>query len=62
MEETRNAYKIVFGNPEGMKTLGRLRCRWDDNIRKDLREIVWEVVDWSHLTQHRVQCWLLLIR
>jgi hypothetical protein len=31
--------------PEGMGPLERPRCRWEDNIRMDLREVVWEVVD-----------------
>jgi hypothetical protein len=25
--------------------------RWEDNIRMDLREIVWEGVNWMHLAQ-----------
>jgi hypothetical protein len=29
----------------------RPRRRWEDNIRMDLREIGWEVVDWIHLAQ-----------
>jgi len=28
MEETRNAYKIVVGNPEWKRELGRSRGRW----------------------------------
>jgi hypothetical protein len=35
--ETINAYKILVGNLEA--PLGRLRHRWEDNIKKDLREI-----------------------
>jgi hypothetical protein len=31
---------------EGKRLLGRPRRRWDDNIRMDLREIRWKVVDW----------------
>jgi hypothetical protein len=27
------------GNPEGMRTLGRSRRRWEDNIKMDLTEI-----------------------
>jgi hypothetical protein len=29
--------------------------RWEDNIRMDLREIGWEVVDWMHLAEDRGQ-------
>jgi len=28
--------------------LGRLWRRWKDNTRTDLKEIVWEDVDWIH--------------
>jgi hypothetical protein len=40
-EEKRNAYRILVGNPEGKRQLGRSRRRWKDNIRMDLREIGW---------------------
>jgi hypothetical protein len=33
MGETRNVCRILVGKPEGMRPLGKLRCRWDDNIR-----------------------------
>jgi len=39
MGEMRNAYKILFGKPEGKKLLGRPRCRWEDNIEMDLWEL-----------------------
>jgi hypothetical protein len=35
--EKRNAYKILVGNPEGKRPLGRPRRRWVDNIKMDLR-------------------------
>jgi hypothetical protein len=31
------------------------RRRLDDNIRMDLKDIVWEAVDWIHLAQNRDQ-------
>jgi hypothetical protein len=39
MGKMRNAYKFLFGKPEGKRLLGRRRRRWEDNIRMDLREI-----------------------
>jgi hypothetical protein len=41
--------------PERNRPLGRPRCRWQDNIRMDLREIGWEGVDWINLAQDRDQ-------
>jgi hypothetical protein len=39
MGEKRNVYRILVGNPEGMRPLVRPRRRWVDNIKMDLREI-----------------------
>jgi hypothetical protein len=50
-----NAYNILVRKPEGKRTFGRPRHRWEDNIRMDLREIVWEGGDWMHLAQYRDQ-------
>jgi hypothetical protein len=36
--EKRNAYGTLVGKPEGKRTLGRLRRRWVDNIKMDLRD------------------------
>jgi hypothetical protein len=30
--EKRDAYRILVGKPAGKRPLGRLRCRWVDNI------------------------------
>jgi hypothetical protein len=35
MGEKRNAYRILLGNPEGQRPLGRPRRRWEDNIKID---------------------------
>jgi hypothetical protein len=34
----RNGYRIWVGRPEGKRLLGRLRHRWVDNIKMDLKE------------------------
>jgi hypothetical protein len=56
MEQMRNAYIILGGKPEGKRPLGTCTCRWEDNIRMDLREIGLEGVDWMHLAQDRDHC------
>jgi hypothetical protein len=53
MGEKRNACRILVGKPEGKRTLGRPRRRWEDNIRMDLREIGWGGMDWIDLAQDR---------
>jgi hypothetical protein len=60
MEETRNAYRILVGKPEGKRPLGRQRRRSVDNIKMDLREIGWDGIDWIHLAQDRDQ-WRALV-
>jgi hypothetical protein len=60
MGETRNAYRIMVGKPEGKRPLGRPRRRWVGNIKMDLREIGWDGEDWIELAQDRDQ-WRALV-
>jgi hypothetical protein len=60
MGQTRNAYRILVGKPEGKRPLGRSRRRWVDNIKIDLKEIWWDGVDWIDLAQDRDQ-WRALV-
>jgi hypothetical protein len=60
MGEKRNAYRILVGNPEGKRPLGRPRRRWVDNIKMELREIGWDGMDWIDLAQNRDQ-WRALV-
>jgi hypothetical protein len=53
--EKRNAYKILVRKSEGKKPVGRLRCKWMDNIKMDLREIRWCGMDLVDLVQDRDQ-------
>jgi hypothetical protein len=59
MEEMSSTY-ILVRKPEGKRPLRRPRHRWEDNIRMDLREIVWEDVDWMHLAWDR-DLWQTLV-
>jgi hypothetical protein len=53
MGEKRNICRLLVGNPEGRRPLGRPRRRWIDNINIDLLEIGLGVVDWIGLAQDR---------
>ena len=46
MEEGRNDFKMLTNTPAGKRTLGRPRHRWEDNIRKDLKEIGINTRNW----------------
>jgi hypothetical protein len=45
MGEKKNVYRLLVGNPGGMRPLGRPRRRWVDNIRMVLKEVGWGDVD-----------------
>jgi hypothetical protein len=49
MGDMRNAFKILVVEPERKMLRGVPRRRCEDNIRMDLREIAWEVVDFMLL-------------
>jgi hypothetical protein len=51
----RNAYRILVGNPEGKRPLGRPRRKWVNSIKLDLREVGWCGMDWIDLAQDRDQ-------
>jgi hypothetical protein len=53
MGEERNVYRVLMGNPEGKRPLGRPGRRWEDRIRIDLSEIGWGSVDWIQLAEDR---------
>jgi len=53
MEERRGVCRVLVGKPEGRRSQGRPRRRWEDNIRMDLREVGCGCVDWMELAQDR---------
>jgi hypothetical protein len=61
MGETRNAYRILVGKPEGKRPLERPTRRWVDNIKMDLGEIGWDGRDWIERAQDRDQ-WRALVK
>jgi hypothetical protein len=55
MGEVKGIYRVLVGRPEGKRTLGRRRRRWEDNINMDLREIGIDGANWIRLNQDKVQ-------
>jgi hypothetical protein len=49
----RGVYRVLVGKPEGKRSLGRPRLRWEDNIKMDLQEVECRVMDWIRLAQDR---------
>jgi hypothetical protein len=46
MGEGRGVYRVLVGRPESKRPPGRPRCRWEDNIKMDLREIGLDGANW----------------
>jgi hypothetical protein len=59
MGEGRGVNRVLVGRPEGKRPLGRPRRRWEDNIKKYLREIGIDGANWIRLAQDRFQWWAL---
>ncbi|KAJ4433098.1 hypothetical protein ANN_15355 [Periplaneta americana] len=59
MGESRNAYRVLVGTPEGKRPLGRPRRRWEDNIKMDLRELEYDARDWINFAKDRDR-WVLM--
>jgi hypothetical protein len=51
--DTRGAYRVLVGRPEGKRPLGRPRRGLDYNIKIDLHEVGWGGLDWIDLAQDR---------
>jgi hypothetical protein len=56
----RNACGILVAQPEGKRSLGRPRRRWEDNIKLNVRELGWGSMDWINLNRDRDQ-WRALV-
>ncbi|KAJ4438304.1 hypothetical protein ANN_14243 [Periplaneta americana] len=56
MGESRNAYRVLVGRSEEKSPLGRPRCRWEDNIKMDLREVGCDDRYCINLAQDRDLC------
>ena len=52
MGDGRGVHRVLVGKPEGKRSLGRPRHRWEDNIKMDLQE-VGGGGDGMHLAQDR---------
>jgi hypothetical protein len=60
MGDMKNALKIFVGKPEEKEPVGRLRHRWQNNIKIDIQAEL-KVVNWFCLVQNR-DCWRALVK
>jgi hypothetical protein len=48
------------GKPEGKRPLGKLKRRWEDNIKMDLQKVGFEGMEWIELAQDR-ESWRAIV-
>jgi hypothetical protein len=53
MSQKRNAYTVLAGKPERMRSPGRHKRRWEDNIKINLKQIWRVAVYCSNVAQNR---------
>ena len=58
--ERRGVYRVLMGKPEGVRTLGRPRRRWEDNIKMDPQEVGCGDMDWIE-PRHNWDFWRALV-
>jgi len=51
MGDRRGLYKVLVGETEGERQLGRTRRKLEDNIKMDLQEVGCGDMDWIELAQ-----------
>ena len=51
--EGRGVYRVLEGEPEGKRPLGKPRRKWVDNIKKDLQDVGYGSMDWMDVAQDR---------
>ena len=53
MGDRSGVYRVLVGEHEGKRPLGRPRSRWEDNIKMNLQEVGCGGMDWIEQTQDR---------
>jgi hypothetical protein len=43
--------RVFVGKPDGKRSLGRPRCRWEDNIKMDVQQVGGGCRDWMELAE-----------
>jgi hypothetical protein len=49
----RGVYRIFVLNHEEKRSLGKPRRKWEDNVKIDFKQNLWEILDCTDLAQDR---------
>ena len=60
MGERRGVYRDLVWIPEGKRSLGRPRRRWEDNMKMDLQKVDCGDMDWIDVAQDMDRWWALV--
>jgi len=53
MGESGDVYRIFVGKPEGNRSLGKPRHKWEENIKMDFEDVEFEGTEWIVVAQDR---------
>jgi len=56
----RGVYRVLVRKPEGKRPLGRLRHKWENNIKMNLQEVGCGGIDCIAVAQDRDRWWALV--
>ena len=60
MRERGDVYRILVRKPDGKRSFGKPRGRWENNIKMDLQEFGSGCMDWIDLARNRDR-WMALV-
>jgi hypothetical protein len=60
MGKGRGVYGVFVGRPERKRSLGRTRSRWEDNIKRNLKEMGISRANGIQLARDRVRWWVFV--
>jgi len=57
---SKNIYMDLLGKPEGMRILEIPRCRWEDTVKMNLKEMACDGLELTHHGEGRLLTWVRL--
>jgi hypothetical protein len=58
--DCRVVYSILWRDQSETDHLGRPNCRWEDDIKMDIKEVGWKGINWIELDKDR-ESWRALV-